>query len=104
MIESLRRDVHPAELTLPSGQLERACRVFVTSSRIDAYRFVDGQIVQVFTAPLTGEPPSAVRGSLSRRSGPLVLDTPDGEVLVNRGHGCGCHSPLKALSQPAPWG
>lgn len=103
-VELLRRDVHPAELLLPSGILMRDLRVFVTSRRLLAFTATpEGSIEQCLEVAL--EQPCSVpasRGSLGQ--GRLEVRLEDGStVWVNTGHGCGCGSPLKALGAPVPW-
>jgi hypothetical protein len=100
--EILRRDVHPAEILMPSGDVLTACRVWVTSHRLLASRAVKGQIERVVDLALA-EPFSvpADRGTLN--NGQLECRTIEGTAWVNRGRGCGCGSPLKALGPPVPW-
>lgn len=87
---------------MPNGDVLTKARVFVTSHRLLAYQVVEGSIVQVVDLPLVdpyGVP--ADRGTLT--AGRLECVTPEGTAWVNRGRGCGCGSPLKALGLPVPW-
>jgi hypothetical protein len=109
-VELLRRDIHPAEILMPSGALVREARVFVTTDRVLVYRRVDGTIVKEYELPLAdpGIVP-AQRGSLNggRLEMTCRFALSDGEqllpVIVNQGAGCGCGSPLKALAPPVGW-
>jgi hypothetical protein len=102
--EVLRRDVHPAEIVIGDTQLWRDVRCFVTSQRLLAYRAgPHGQIEQCLNVALAL--PCSVpanRGTLV--AGRLEVLLADGATAwVNRGAGCGCGSPLKALASPVPW-
>lgn len=101
--ELLRRDVHPADILLPDQTLVRDVRVFVTSRRLIAFKAVGGAIEKVLDLELA-EPCSvpANRGTLA--NGRLEATLADGTTAwVNKGAGCGCGSPLKALAEPVPW-
>jgi hypothetical protein len=76
------------------------CRVFVTTLRVIAYQGREF-IARVLDVPLE-RPVEASRGTLPL-NGSLELHTAEGRLLLNREQGCGCHSPLKALSAPVPW-
>lgn len=102
--ELLRRDVHPAEISLPDGEVLTGVRVFVTTRRLIAYRALEhGEIEKALDAEL--KQPCTVpgnRGTLGQ--GALEVRLHDGHTAwVNRGSGCGCGSPLKALAAPVPW-
>lgn len=102
--ELLRRDVHPAEVLLPSGTLIRDLRVFVTSRRLLAFGTEPGGRI-VVALELELEQPCTVpanRGTLGQ--GRLEARLADGSTAwINSGHGCGCGSPLKALAPPVSW-
>lgn len=103
--EAMRRDVHPAEVVLPDGSvLTGDLRVFVTSHRLLAYRY-DQQVgrAQLAAELILEQPNSVVADMGTLGSGTVQAETPDGIAVVNRGAGCGCGSPLKAMGQPAPW-
>lgn len=108
----MRRDVHPAEVLLPDGKVLLGLRVFVTSHRLIGFahdpqmgfqRVVDLELVERFSVP-------ADRGSLpanGRLECRVYLEAATargeratGTAWVNRGAGCGCGSPLKALGLP----
>lgn len=102
--EKLHRDVHPAEVAI-AGHLLTGVRVFVTSERLLAYRArADGSIERVLAERLEqpcSVPPS--RASLPA-NGRLEARLADGRTAwINRGQGCGCGSPLKALAAPVTW-
>ena len=101
MIETLARDIHPAEITLPDGRLFRECRVFITTTRLIAYQSNNG-LERILDLPLKtpGSVPMA-RHTLARENVPVEL--PDGMAYVNRSRGCNCGSSLAALGRPAPW-
>jgi len=88
---------------LPSGMLTRDLRVFVTSHRLLAYRATDtGRIEQELELHLA-QPCSVPRDRGTVR-GALEVRLADGSTAwVNRGQGCGCHSPLKHLVAPVGW-
>lgn len=103
--ELLRRDVHPAELLMPDGQVLTGLRVFVTTRRLLAYKAdPHGRIEKALELELAD--PCTVpadRGTLPA-NGRLEARLQDGSTAwVNRGAGCGCGSPLKALAPPVPW-
>lgn len=95
--EVLRRDVHPAEVLCPDGSVLRKCRVFVTSRRLIAYQTVGEPLVDVEIEP------DSVPLDRQTLHGSLECCTDHGTYWVNRGQGCGCGSPLKAMGPPAPW-
>jgi len=106
----MRRDVHPAEVSLPDGSIVTGARVFVTSHRLLAWKVTQerrgtelGKIEQVVNLRI--EDPFSVVASrntlLSTQT--IEVETTEGTAYVNRGRGCGCHSPLKALAAPVPW-
>lgn len=100
--ELLVRDVHPAEITI-GDEVVTDVRVFVTDRRLVAYRAVQGEIVKALELSLA-QPCSvpASRGTLT--GGRLEAHLADGRTAwINRGSGCGCGSPLKALAAPVPW-
>ncbi len=99
--ELLRRDIHPAEVLMPSGELIREARVFVTTERVLAWKMREGRVQQVLALELAGDPPPASRQSLN--GGQLELQCAEGVLFVNQGAGCGCGSPLKALAPPLAW-
>ena len=101
--ERLRRDLHPVEVTI-GDRVILAARVFVTDRRIVVYREGGGpdgrkRPTIAFSADVV-EPVEPNAGSLT---GPLVVETSEGTVRLNRGAGCGCHSVLKLLGPVAPW-
>jgi len=104
-VETLCRDIFPAEIACPDGSVLRDVRAFVTSGRLVVWAAPNGQPVQVLDVPLT-DPGSVVPSRMLSRYGSLGLDTPAGRYFVNRGRGCGCTGPtrvLKALGAPAEW-
>lgn len=104
LAELLRRDIHPAEVLLPDGELLREARVFVTSERLLVWQKREGQVRQVLALDLVMAPPPS-RASLNGGSLELGcwVDGEEQPVYVNPGRGCGCGSPLKALAPPVGW-
>lgn len=102
-MERLVRDVHPAEVSLPDGRVLTGVRTFITTQRLLVYQATaDRQIERAEDLDLA-QPCSvpANRGSLQ---GALEVRLADGSTAwVNRGRGCGCGSPLKALGAPVSW-
>lgn len=96
-VELLRRDIHPAEVLTPDGSVLTKCRVFVTNRRLIVYKAVGTPLVDVEIEP---DSVPADRGSLF---GQLECVASTGTYWVNRGRGCGCGSPLKAMGAPVPW-
>ena len=100
--ERLVRDVHPAEISLPDGRVLKDVRVFITSHRMTAYHTADGRIERALEVEL--ERPCTVPANRGTLQGSLEVRLADGSTAwVNRGRGCGCHSPLKALGAPVSW-
>lgn len=107
--ELLRRDIHPAEVLMPSGALILEARVFVTNKRVLVYKRGQEGIALAHELALAEEAPRASRGTLN--GGRLELkcrfDLSEGEqvlpVTINQGGGCGCGSPLKAMKAPVSW-
>jgi hypothetical protein len=77
-----------------------ACRVFVTSHRVIAFRS-EGHIERVLDVELTT--PFSVEAARGTLQGALDVQTPEGVLWINRGGGCGCGSPLQALEPPVDW-
>jgi hypothetical protein len=102
-VEVLARDVFPAEIALPDGQVVTGARAFVTSHRLIAYVVTgDRRIVRAVNLDLTV--PGAVEASRNTLvAGQLECPVAGGSAWVNRGRGCGCGSPLNALASPVPW-
>ena len=103
--ERLVRDVHPADLLLPDGSLLRDVRVFVTTRRLLAYQATADRKIERAASFDVDQPVSvpASRNTLPV-NGRLEVRLADGATAwVNRGHGCGCHSPLRAMSGPVSW-
>lgn len=101
-VELLRRDVHPAEISL-DGEVWTGVRVFVTTRRLVAlHALSDGSIHVALDLPL--EQPCSVPGNRGTLIGCLEARLADGRTAwINPGRGCGCGSPLKALGPLVPW-
>jgi hypothetical protein len=103
MSELLRRDIHPADVLLPDGSMLTGLRVFVTTHRLLAYQVVDRAIKRVVDLELVN--PGCVPASRNTLSASerLEMQVEGGHAWVNRGAGCGCGSPLKAMAAPVGW-
>jgi hypothetical protein len=101
--EVLRRDVYPAEVLMPDGIVLSGVRAFVTSHRVLAYRETDGRRIELAAELHLTDPWSVPADRSTLHAGQLECRTPEGTAWINRGHGCGCGSPLKALGSPVPW-
>jgi hypothetical protein len=97
--ETLARDVFPAEVVLPDGQVITDARVWITNRRLIAIRHTGGDQFPSHTFDLVAQV-QPDRGSLM---GALAVHTEAGVAYVNRGRGCGCQSPLQNFSAPAGW-
>ena len=100
--EVLVRDVFPGEVVTPDGQVIGQCRIFITSHRLLAFKANAARQIELAAELILSEPRSvaANRGTLQGR---IEVGTDEGSAWVNKGRGCGCSSPLKALGVPAPW-
>lgn len=100
--EVLCRDVHPADVLLPDGSMLTGLRVFVTNRRLVGFAH-NGKIEKVLDEPLVNV--GCVPASHNTLSGSerLEMQLDGGHAWVNRGAGCGCHSPLLALAPPVGW-
>ena len=103
--EAMVRDVHPAEVLLPDGTLIVGCRAFVTTRRFVAFGPTPRSGIEVVADFPVRQPVSTVASlNTLNTTERLEIATEDGgTIYVNKGRGCGCHSPLKALDTPAPW-
>lgn len=95
------RRYFPVEATVGGGLLIKPALVIVTRERVYVWRAPDDLITSAVWYPVEFD------GQLPReyelRHRPLLLDTGDGRVAVNKAHGCGCGNPLKSFRpfQPA---
>jgi hypothetical protein len=89
--------VFPAEVALPDGGVLRDVRVFATSHRLIAAGVRDGEIVNVLDVELSDPGSIPTNHSSLTGSGRLEARTADGTYWVNRGRGCGCSGPTRAL-------
>ena len=102
--EVMVRDVFPAEVLLADVSLMTKVRVFITSHRIIVWRTdpsrrrgiaLEAKLAEPFSIP-------ANRSNL-KLSERIEVPTMLQGIIVNRGRGCGCESPLKALGPPVAW-
>lgn len=102
--EVLLRDVHPAEVVLPDGSILKGARAFVTTRRVLIFTVNSEREIELaadldVTEPDIVPPSRATLGP----SETIEVRTPAGTAWVNKGHGCGCGSPLKAMDPPVGW-
>ena len=102
--ETLARDVFPAEVLMPDGTLLQGVRVFVSSHRMLVFSANRERVIDLAAAVDLSESHSIApdRGTLPNAAR-LEIRTSEGTAWVNRGRGCGCGSPLKALASPISW-
>ena len=104
--ETMARDVHPAQILLPSGDLLQDARIFVTSHRVIIWK-EDATRRPYVAAEIPIAQPRAVNPSKNTLNANELIEIPvDGGIAhLRRGRGCGCgNTALKALGHPAPWG
>ncbi len=88
---------------MPDGRVFTAARVFVLHDSIRVYvEALDGpgrgrKIELAVDEPLTEPDLVPASHSTLSRGERLECRVQAGTIWVNRGRGCGCHSPLKAL-------
>lgn len=103
MTEIMVRDIHPAEVVLSDGRVLTGARVFITTERFivwtqDARR----NITKTVELPLTTT--TADRSRATMQDGQrFEVSGESYTAIVNKGNGCGCHSPLKGLGSPVGW-
>ncbi|HEY4452401.1 MAG TPA: hypothetical protein VGN13_12500 [Solirubrobacteraceae bacterium] len=100
--EVLCRDVHPADILMPDGSMLTGLRVFVTSHRLIGFR-AGPEIERVVDEPLANPGCVPACHDTLSSSERLEMQIEGGHAWVNRGTGCGCGSPLKALAPPVGW-
>lgn len=101
--EILRRDVYPAEVLLPGGELLTGVRAFITSQRVLVYAAAGRDVELVRELPLARDSVPGDRNTLRQGAGSLQLDLVDGTGWVNAGRGCGCGTPVKGMRVPVSW-
>lgn len=94
--ERLHRDLFPVDIVLDDQVVATGARCFLTSSR--ALVYVEGG--GMFTVEIS-EPPEPSKAALT--TGRLEVPTNLGPMWINKGRGCGCHSPLKIMPRPVEW-
>lgn len=100
--EVLHRDVYPAEVLTPEGEIVRG-RCFITNRRVVVFGEAGrNAIEQIYETDL--EPGHIEPNQNTLITGRIEVPLPgDGRVWVNRGSGCGCGSILKIMSVPFGW-
>lgn len=107
--ERLHRDLFPVDVTLDGAVVAMTARVFITNQRVLVYavRVAHGTGVTAATRPemrvTSFHAQSDVVRDRSTLSGHLDVDTERGTLHINRSHGCGCGSPLRAVAKPVSW-
>ena len=88
---------------MPSGELLRRCRVFVTTHRMTAWQ-EDNRKLPVKVADITlSEIGNVDTGATMMKGDPLVVSALIGHAYINKARGCNCGGAIKALSPPAQW-
>ena len=102
--ERLHRDIHPAEVIFRGGydRHPTRCRVMVTSERVIVWAQTGPNASPeiIVDDPIAGDVPARDR---STQFGELVIETEQGTLIVAKGEGCGCRSPLKYVQPPVAW-
>ena len=103
--EVMVRDVFPAEVYLAGdGSIMTKVRVFITSHRLIVWRTDPNRRRGIALETRLAEPFSiAPNRSELRANEHIEVRTLRQGIIVNRGKGCGCESPLKALGPPVAW-
>jgi hypothetical protein len=94
MTEELLDEFHPCEVVLGSGKVYTGCKVFITTERVEVWQATpDRQMYRSYSMPGHRESLAKIR-----EGAPVKVSGEQGELLINKGRGCGCSSPLTALS------
>ena len=97
------RDVHPAEVVVSDGTVLTGVRVFLTTERLQVWRAdAHREMSLVLDLPVCFTEAKPSRNTLQQGER-LEVFSDEATVVVNKGKGCGCHSPLKALGTPVAW-
>ena len=97
------RDVHPAEVLLKDGTLITGARVFLTNERCIVWALDQKRsIVNRVEFEITETDATASRSTMQEGERFEVFGLTQG-LTINKGQGCGCGSPLKALAPPINW-
>lgn len=98
-METMARDIFPADVIEVGGRVFSNVRVFVTDQRIVVWRAKKSIPEIVINLALS----EAVTPSQNVLEETLEVTTLTQGFLVSKRQGCGCHSPLKAIGPPAAW-
>lgn len=101
--EVMRRDVYPAEILMPDGELIRNVRAFVTTHRVLLFAAGPDREIDLHRELTLTEAWSVPGDRNTLRQGSIQLDVEEGTAWLNAGSGCGCGSPLKAMAAPLTW-
>ena len=103
-VETLARDIYPAEVLLPDGSMHTGCRVFVTTDRMSVWAETthSKSPYKVIELQLAERNSIALSQATMMRDDRLEVVTTEGTAFVNKGLGC-CKGALKALWAPAKW-
>lgn len=94
------RRYFPVEATI-DGELVRPALVIVTRERVYVWRTPDELLVSAAYDPAQMDELPLPR-EYELRVRPLIVDTPDGRLAVNKARGCGCGNPLKSFRPFTP--
>lgn len=97
--------VFPAEVTLPDGRFIRPARVAVTAEQTVVWaESEDRRTAVVVFSQRTHSIREHMTANAPRRAQRMRVATDAGSVVVVRGGGCGCGSPLKRINPAAELG
>ena len=97
------RDVHPAEVVLSDGRVLTGVRAFLTTQRLIVWKLnASKECEKVIEMSVKFTDVQASRSTLGAGER-LEVFSDEATAIINRGRGCGCGSPLKALSTPIRW-
>jgi hypothetical protein len=98
------RDIHPAEVALKDGTVLTGVRVFVTTERCVVWTEdkTVGKVRKALEFVVFESDATPSRSTMGAGERFEVIGLTDG-IIINKGRGCGCGSPLKALTPPVNW-
>jgi hypothetical protein len=99
--EALRQDLFPVEVVVNGDLIAKQARVFITSEAAHVYVAQADRSVTPLGSFLLDEDPVLYRATSF--IGSRTFHTDAGPMIVTRGKGCGCHSPLKTMTSPVAW-
>ena len=98
------RDIYPAEVYETGKGVMTRVRAFVTTRRLIVWGLDRTGAMEKKLEVELAEPPGAFASKAVDAKDHIEVATLTRGFIINRGRGCGCGSPLKALGVPVPWG